>query len=37
MIAFLGLVIGIIVGAIWNINIPEKFSPYINFITLFMV
>ena len=30
MIAFLGLLIGIIIGIVWNVNIPEKFSPYIS-------
>lgn len=30
MIPLLGLIIGIIVGAIWNINIPDKFSPYMS-------
>ncbi|MDF2885206.1 MAG: hypothetical protein K0R54_5778 [Clostridiaceae bacterium] len=30
MIAFIGLIIGIIVGAIWQINIPDKFSPYMS-------
>lgn len=30
MIAFIGLVIGIIVGVFWSINIPTKFSPYMS-------
>lgn len=30
MIAFIGLIIGVIVGAIWQINIPDKFSPYMS-------
>ncbi|GAA0743753.1 small basic family protein [Clostridium oceanicum] len=30
MIGFIGLIIGIIVGAVWNINIPDKFSPYMS-------
>lgn len=30
MIAFIGLLIGIIVGVFWNINIPDKFSPYMS-------
>ncbi|SHJ60764.1 Small basic protein [Clostridium cavendishii DSM 21758] len=30
MIAFIGLLIGILIGAIWKINIPEKFSPYMS-------
>jgi small basic protein len=30
MIAFLGLLIGVIIGIIWNVNIPDKFSPYIS-------
>jgi Uncharacterized conserved protein (small basic protein) len=30
MIIFIGLLIGIIVGLFWNINIPMKFSPYIS-------
>lgn len=30
MIAFLGLIIGIILGTVWNVNIPEKFSPYMS-------
>jgi small basic protein len=30
MIAFLGLLIGIIIGIVWNVNIPDKLSPYIS-------
>lgn len=30
MIAFVGLLIGIIIGVIWQVNIPSKFSPYIS-------
>lgn len=30
MIGFIGLIIGIIIGVIWNINIPDKFSPYMS-------
>ncbi|MFD3157428.1 small basic family protein [Haloimpatiens sp. FM7330] len=30
MIALIGLIIGILVGAFWNINIPDKLSPYIS-------
>jgi small basic protein len=30
MVAFLGLLIGIIVGLTTQINIPEKFSPYMS-------
>lgn len=30
MIAFIGLLIGVIVGVIWNVDIPEKFSPYMS-------
>lgn len=30
LIAFLGLIIGVIIGAAWNVNIPEKFSPYMS-------
>jgi small basic protein len=30
MIAFLGLLVGIIVGIVWNVNIPDKFSPYMS-------
>lgn len=30
MIAFIGLIIGIIVGLVWKVNIPDKFSPYIS-------
>ncbi|NEZ46369.1 DUF1290 domain-containing protein [Clostridium niameyense] len=30
MVGFIGLIVGIIVGAVWNINIPDKFSPYMS-------
>lgn len=30
MIAFLGLIIGIIIGLISKVNIPDKFSPYMS-------
>ncbi|MDP4177024.1 MAG: small basic family protein [Bacillota bacterium] len=30
MIALLGLLLGILVGVIWQINIPDKFSPYMS-------
>jgi small basic protein len=30
MIGILGLLVGIIIGIVWNINIPEKFSPYMS-------
>ncbi|MGG7163977.1 small basic family protein [Clostridium ihumii] len=30
MIVFIGLALGIILGVIFNINIPVKFSPYIS-------
>ncbi|WP_462392048.1 DUF1290 domain-containing protein, partial [Clostridium cadaveris] len=30
MIAFVGLLIGIIVGMLWEVNIPDKFSPYMS-------
>ena len=30
MYAFLGLLIGIIIGIFWNIPIPDSFSPYIS-------
>ncbi|MEG2353556.1 MAG: small basic family protein [Clostridium sp.] len=30
MIALIGLILGIVVGLVWNINIPLKFSPYIS-------
>lgn len=30
MIGFIGLIIGILLGIIWNVNIPEKFSPYMS-------
>lgn len=30
MIAFVGLIIGIIIGVLWNVPIPDKFSPYMS-------
>lgn len=30
MIAFIGLIIGILLGFIFNVNIPSQFSPYIS-------
>ncbi len=30
MIAFVGLLIGILIGLVAKINIPEKFSPYMS-------
>jgi small basic protein len=30
MVAFIGLVIGILIGIIWNVNIPDKFTPYMS-------
>lgn len=30
MIILIGLIMGIIVGVFWNINIPLRFSPYIS-------
>lgn len=30
MIAFLGLLIGIIIGVFWNAPIPDSFSPYMS-------
>lgn len=30
MIAIIGLLIGVMVGIFWNINIPDKFSPYMS-------
>lgn len=30
MIAFIGLLIGIVIGLMAKINIPEKFSPYMS-------
>lgn len=30
MVAFVGLVVGIIIGIVWNVNIPDKFSPYMS-------
>jgi small basic protein len=30
LIAFLGLLIGIIIGVLTEINIPDKFSPYMS-------
>ncbi|MBU3091518.1 DUF1290 domain-containing protein [Clostridium sp. CM028] len=30
MVAFVGLLIGIILGVVWNVDIPVGFSPYIS-------
>ncbi|ADK14131.1 MULTISPECIES: small basic family protein [Clostridium] len=30
MIGFVGLILGIIIGVVWNVNIPDKFSPYMS-------
>jgi small basic protein len=30
MIAVVGLLLGVVAGLFWNINIPDKFSPYIS-------
>lgn len=30
MIAFLGLLIGVIIGVVWNVPIPDQFSPYMS-------
>ncbi|WP_123053535.1 small basic family protein [Clostridium sp. JN-1] len=30
MLGFIGLIIGIILGIVWNVNIPDKFSPYMS-------
>lgn len=30
MVVFMGLIIGIIIGVVWNVNIPDKFSPYMS-------
>lgn len=30
MVGFIGLILGIIIGIIWNVNIPDKFSPYMS-------
>ena len=30
MIAFIGLIIGILLGFLFNVNIPSQFSPYIS-------
>lgn len=30
MIAIIGLLIGILIGVFWNVNIPEQFSPYMS-------
>jgi small basic protein len=30
MIAFLGLFIGIIIGVLWNVPIPNQFTPYMS-------
>jgi small basic protein len=30
MVGFFGLIIGIIIGIVWNVNIPDQFSPYMS-------
>ena len=30
MVAFVGLLIGVILGIVWNVDIPVEFSPYIS-------
>ncbi|PJI09900.1 MULTISPECIES: small basic family protein [Clostridium] len=30
MLAIFGLLIGIIIGVVWNVPIPDKFSPYLS-------
>ena len=30
MIAFIGLLLGVLLGLIFDVNIPEKFSPYMS-------
>lgn len=30
MVAFVGLLIGVLIGLVWQINIPLKFAPYIS-------
>lgn len=30
MLAFIGLLLGVLIGLIWKINIPIKFAPYIS-------
>lgn len=30
MIAFIGLLLGVFLGLVFDINIPEKFSPYMS-------
>ena len=30
MVAFIGLLLGVILGFIFDVNIPEKFSPYMS-------
>lgn len=30
MFAVVGLIVGVVLGLIWNINIPPQFSPYIS-------
>ena len=30
MIAFVGLLVGVLIGLVWQINIPIKFAPYIS-------
>lgn len=30
MVIFVGLLLGVVLGLFWNINIPVKFSPYLS-------
>jgi small basic protein len=30
MVAIIGLLIGVIIGIVFNVNIPDKFSPYMS-------
>ncbi|SHJ67018.1 Small basic protein [Hathewaya proteolytica DSM 3090] len=30
MVAFVGIIIGVLIGIVWQINIPVKFAPYIS-------
>lgn len=30
MLVFIGLIVGILLGVFWNINIPASFSPYLS-------
>lgn len=30
MLAVFGLLIGIVIGIVWNVPIPDKFSPYLS-------